>query len=326
LIKTLRQKWYLKTRQRWQTTEVLIIDEVSMIEPGLFSKLDKIAKAIRRNNNAFGGIQVVAFGDFFQLMPIESSHAGPQTPIFCFETSEWRDCFKTTIQLKHVHRQADPIFIDLLESIRRGNLSKEDKEILERRKTSSSVSECPKLFPLKRNVDELNKLELAKIDEQQFHFSAQLKMINHFGGDPVGEKDLLEKFAQQCPADTTLPLKIGARVMLVINLSPSDGLINGACGVIEKFESRQVSFFDQATFVPVVKFDNGISRKITPHEWTKAVDKQGFKNSIMSFKQIPLILAWAITIHKVRIIFSSSFPFSNFFFKKKVSRHDFEEG
>lgn len=100
---------------RWRTTKVLIIDEISMLDGGVFSKLEAIARVVRDDSRPFGGIQLVVCGDFFQLPPVTKKGISKS---FCFDTSAWTKTINCTVELTHVYRQSDPEFVDLLNNLR----------------------------------------------------------------------------------------------------------------------------------------------------------------------------------------------------------------
>ena len=273
-----------QTTWRWKITEVLIIDEISMIHPSYFKKLDIIAKSIRNCNLPFGGIQIIAFGDFFQLMPVPIAN---QKLDFCFQLYEWKNCIKRVIILKHIHRQNDIKFVELLERIRKGVPTKSDLEIIRSR---VNIKDCggetniepTRLYPIRFEVEKINKHYLEKIESELVIYTVEKVYMEGFY-DEIS--NIMNNFILHSQMEPELQLKIGAQVMLIINLSIKKGLVNGSRGVVTGFTNKG----------PIVKFMNGIECEIVSYEWN--LNKLKFY-SIITIKQIPLILAWAITIHK----------------------------
>ena len=277
-----------ETNYRWKITQVLIIDEISMIHPSYFKKLDIIAKSIRNCNLPFGGIQIIVFGDFFQLMPVPKAN---QKIDFCFQLYEWKNCIKRVIILKHIHRQNDIKFVELLERFRKGVPTKLDLEIIRSRvniKDCGGVEgetniEPTRLYPIRFEVEKINKHYLKKIESELVIYTLEKVCMDY--EHEFGVFETVNNFILHSQIEPELQLKIGAQVMLIINLSIQKGLVNGSRGVVTGFTNKG----------PIVKFINGIEREIVSYEWNPTKFK--FRN-IVTIKQIPLILAWAITIHK----------------------------
>ena len=165
IVKKLYSRDYL--RKRWKELDVLIIDEISMLPPDLFDKLEKIACRIRRNNKPFGGIQLILSGDFLQLPCVKSSK-------FCFESDSWIKCVTNTIYLDKIMRQKDKKFQECLNKIRIGNIDKKTKKILNSRigielKNNNGILPT-KLFATNKYVDYINNVELDKLAEKGYEF------------------------------------------------------------------------------------------------------------------------------------------------------------
>eukprot|EP01130_Rhizamoeba_saxonica_P014843 TRINITY_DN6524_c0_g2_i1.p1 TRINITY_DN6524_c0_g2~~TRINITY_DN6524_c0_g2_i1.p1 ORF type:complete len:763 (+),score=154.25 TRINITY_DN6524_c0_g2_i1:33-2321(+) len=260
-----RSKYY------WENAEVLIIDEISMIGKELFEDLNFIAKSIRSSSKPFGGIQLICCGDFFQLPPISRG-----ARMFCFESSAWKETIRRNIELIEVHRQKDSVFVQVLDSIRKGDLTQQVLLELNSRIGAQLDTEVPtKLCSLNREVDTINESELDKLQTKGRMFRSKDN-----GSSPFVES------LQHCQAPSELKLKIGAHVMLLANLDLKKGLANGARGVVVKFDKSR-------KFYPYVKFGK-ISTTIEPYKWPIKV--QG--REVASRKQVPLKLAWAMSIHK----------------------------
>lgn len=274
-------------KKRWNKTEVLIIDEISMMNPDTFDLLNNLAKKIRANNTEpFGGIQLILSGDFCQLPPVKCND-------FCFESFSWDECISKTFYFNTILRQNDSVFQKLLNNIRVGKCEEDDKVILlncmekyKNRKFGNIYGIIPTmLFPTKNIVNEYNKKELdslLKKDILQKTYNAKYAY-----GSKVKEehKELLKDLINNSYfVEDELIFTIGCQVMLTINL-PNNNLANGSRGIIVDF--------DVETNNPIVKFLNGKELEIKMHSW--CLDEND--NSIIK-TQMPLIHAWAITIHK----------------------------
>lgn len=282
---------------RWRTTEILVIDEISMLSDTIFDKLDIIGRRIRGNSEPFGGLQLILCGDFFQLPPVGIG----KNCKFCFQSNAWKEIFEgnsdNLIELDKVFRQKDDvIFLNILNEMRVGNLSVKSSEILAKKalesssKSYSSTDIIPtNLFPKNDKVDNFNTEQLNKLTETDVAFVA----IDE------GKEPYLTQLRNGMKAPKELFLKVGAQVMLTKNLSTADGLVNGARGIIIGFEkSGGKSFFSQ---LPIVKFSIILGSEKKEELITLIHDtweiKQGDK-VIASRIQIPLVLAWGISIHK----------------------------
>jgi|LakMenE01Jun11ns_1017448.scaffolds.fasta_scaffold9957213_10 ATP-dependent DNA helicase PIF1 len=278
-------------KRSWQTIQVLIIDEVSMMDIELFEKLNKIAKLVRENNAFFGGIQLILCGDFAQLGPIKS-------PDFIFQSKLWnKHIQKNVVYLDEIMRQDDPVFIKLLGEIRLGIITDETKEILNSRLISNNVESLnidsddiniikpTKLYPHKVQVEDINLKNLKKLIDSNNEYNVYKSNDTTFERKSKLLRQSTEAEVQyindRCPKIITLA--VGAQVMLTYNMSFGSGLINGSRGVITHFKET----------MPYVLFDNGLSVRISPHAF-----KSETSTHIITRTQIPLILAWAITIHK----------------------------
>lgn len=288
--------------QKWSEVQVLVIDEISMMGADLFNKLNGLAKLIRNNELFFGGIQVVLCGDFAQLKPISDSES---TSKFCFESTIWKENLSNdTYYLNKVMRQTDPIFQSILTNMRLGILSLEHKEILNSRiisdeKEAELYVEMPDgtkqtikgtvLYPKKKDVHLLNIEELQKLIKSgsivNTYLSVDVVMDKKTKTTSEISSSQVEVLKKCCPADEKLTFAISAQVMLIKNINVEAGLVNGSRGVIIEF--------DDLTNYPVVMFDNGLKQIMHPESFETESGR-----IILCRKQVPLILAWALTIHK----------------------------
>jgi ATP-dependent DNA helicase PIF1 len=258
--------------EHWTKIDILVIDEISMMSKSLFELIDQISKRLRKNNKIFGGIQLICSGDFHQLPPIEEE--------FCFESPLWDKTFKKQLVFKENYRQkGDLEYQQVLNEIREGKISPEScKLLIECTKKEEPEDIKPTvLYPTKKFADQINSFELITLDtEQQTYIKSYTPEVT---SGPI--KDELEK--QKGMYDDKLILKVGCQVMCIANLSQEEGIVNGSQGIITGF----VNGF------PEVKFKH-ITKIIQPHKWINE------KYEDYSVSQIPLILSWAITIHKAQ--------------------------
>ena len=277
-----------KCLRRWLGTDVLIIDEVSMLTPDLLEKLNEIAKAIRRDSRPMGGLQVIFVGDFFQLPPVMKEK---EDTIFAFESPAWKEIVQETIQLETILRQTDPIFHGILNEARYGTLSQESKAILDSRADRSwqQLKIRPTLlFTRRAEVDIVNERNLKALTTEKRIFKAEtvfapIESTKHLTSDSPMVKKVIEKMDKDGPYMGELILAIGAQVMLLVNMDYDAGLVNGSRGVVVGYDPSGA---------PIVQFLHGTPIPIPASSWESEEIDGLFR------KQIPLRLAYAITIHK----------------------------
>lgn len=265
----------------WRQCKHLIIDEISMIDADTFDTLNAIARAVKKNEQPFGGIQVILSGDFLQLPPVTKFRQEKKR--FCFQSKMWTESIHLTVQLTQVKRQSDAVFIEMLEEIRFGRCSDKTAQILERNKAKdlSNQDILPtRLCTHKDDVELINKKELEALKSPEQRYKA-------IDSNTFATK-LLEKL---CPAKDELVLKLNAQVMLIKNLDVGNSLVNGARGCVVAFSDSNL---------PVVKFLNGSQLTIKYESWSFRLSADG---PMVTRKQLPLQLAWAISIHKSQVSF-----------------------
>ncbi|KAM4721673.1 ATP-dependent DNA helicase PIF1 [Rhinophrynus dorsalis] len=263
-------------RQHWTSCRHLIIDEISMVEGELFDKLEAVARAIRGKDEPFGGIQLIVCGDFLQLPPV--TQASSQTK-FCFQARSWRKCINLTMELTEVRRQTDKTFISLLQAVRLGRCTEEvARQLLltGNHKIERDGILATRLCTHKDDVELTNERRLQQLPGETHCYDA-------LDSDPM----LVKTINSQCPVNQQIQLKKGAQVMLAKNLDVARGLVNGARGVVTGFE-------DGAKALPKVRFLCGATEVIKPERWVF----KGHGGIYLSRQQLPLKLAWAISIHK----------------------------
>ena len=280
----------------WRDADILVIDEISMMSPTILELLNSIGKILRNNSKPFGGIQVVFAGDFFQLPPIGG--ASKDTPKYAFESPIWDEVIHSTVELTYNHRQSDQIFQKILQEVRFSNLSKESIAILESKKIKGNklpvyFNNLPEnsnltlpikptiLYSRKADVDATNKQELEKLNNPLQTFIVTSVNANLIPKKQVKINEL--KIDTESNYIQSLNLCIAAQVMLIINLDLSEGLANGSRGVITSFSEKGL---------PIVEFLNGKTIEIDYHTWYLS------EHESFGRKQIPLCIAYAITIHK----------------------------
>lgn len=274
-------------KMRYWKTRVLIIDEISMMDIDFFELLDEVCRNVRGNNKPFGGIQIILLGDFYQLPPVLKE----KEKQFCFESPLWTEAIDICCLLREVQRQKDNEFQKILQEVRDGNISQESIETLVSCKfktiDESSGIIPTKLYSTKKSVDIFNQKEFNKLDVDQIY---EYDVESTYLGQKAVKMNLEEKqrleeqLDKDFPYESELSLCIGCQVMLLINKDVESGLVNGSRGVIINFEDDK----------PKVRFMNGMEEVIDFYEWEYEINQT---NKILR-KQIPLKLAWAITVHK----------------------------
>lgn len=287
--------WKNKILRRWLLTHTLIIDEISMMTPQLLELIDQVGRMLRRDTKPFGGIQLVLVGDFFQLPPVVKKEEGEDHPKqqFVFESPLWDELGLHVIQLKQVMRQADPVFQQILNEARWGSLSKDSQTCLKQRQTDKwkDLQIRPTLlFSRRAEVEMINERNLAALQApiKRFEVKTVLDATLPKGKtmDSPEVKHALAKLDRDAPYRTQLELKVGAQVMLIYNIDQENGLVNGSRGVVTGYSDTVPSY-------PMVQFkDKAAPIAVGPQSW-ESEEIEGLKRS-----QIPLILAYAVTIHK----------------------------
>ena len=278
-----------KARKRILSAQILAIDEISMISSYLLDMLDKVFRAIRRNDEPMGGIKVVLFGDFLQLPPVSKYNASEDRDLsksdFCFKSEVWAKLNLATIILQETFRQKDKEFVKLLNNLRLNRLESADKAILE-----SRIIKKEELKNLSTTILTTHNQKAELINQQQLEKIKNPSMV--FEAKYEGKPDKITFLQKNCLAKELLNLKIGTQVMMIKNTYQKDGIINGSTGVVTGFSIKKN--------YPIVKFGNDKVLTIIPEEWVVETPDPQKKTVVIEAKmtQIPLILAWAITIHK----------------------------
>lgn len=266
---------------------ILIIDEISMLSAKVLSMIDAVCREVRRSDAPFGGLQVILVGDFFQLPPItrrdelvESSQESfieyEREGIFAFTSRAWTALNPLVCYLSEQHRQEDGEFLSFLSALRRGALTTEHKKLLKSRFADKSSGDETQLYSHNADVDAINATELAKIKEKMYTFEMECR----------GKDTMTDALKRGCLSPEKLALKVGARVMFTKNDPQKRKYANGTLGIIIGFA--------EGTDYPVVKIRNGSEIVVEHDEWR--IEDGG--KVLARIIQIPLRLAWAITVHK----------------------------
>jgi len=294
-------------KKSWKQTKVLIIEEVSMMSRKIFDLLNGISQRVRKNGNPFGNMQIICVGDFYQLPPV-GDDKDKTTTQFCFESEYWNNTFKHQIELTHIFRQSDPIYRNILNEIRVGKISEGSANILhEKVKTYQSKKGCAQIFPLKRSVEAINDKHFEQLPGNIEIYNVKqhnsLKINSDTGkeinGYDIHRCDKMSVKQKQFEVDYLLnsvnimhylALKKNTRVMCTINYNMDNGICNGSQGIVTDFIYDE----DAKKHYPLVEFDNGVIEIMKPHIW------QSESFPCVGIEQLPLLWAWAITIHKIQ--------------------------
>jgi len=271
-IEDLMERQYLY--KRFERTKVLIIDEVSMLHHFRLDLIEWICRQMKRSEKPFGGMQIVVCGDFFQLPPVTRGDVLESE--FAYKAESWPASKFTVCYLSEQHRQKDNTYLSILNQIRENKVNQKTVELLKTRlnKDPEHGGESTRLYTHNIDVDVVNKQHLSLINSAVKNYRMILK----------GSTGLAELLKKSCLSPENLELKVGARVMFTKN-HPEGAYVNGTLGLVKEFNS----FGD-----PVVETNGGMKISVGPQSWK--VEEEGKVKAEIS--QLPLRLAWAITVHK----------------------------
>lgn len=292
----------IKTRRgkRIRATDILVIDEISMMHAWLFDMVDQACRAVRRSPKPFGGLQVVMSGDLFQLPPVSNTRrdrelvapppelvamreryakAGRNPNGFVTESLIWPELNPVVCYLTEQHRQDTGQLLDVLTDIRQGTVTDTDRQALDTRIGVEPAGDdvAISLYPNNRQADALNDSKLAQINEPEHRFEAESS----------GQVSLIKRLKSTMLAPEILSLKVGAAVMALRN-DTNQQYVNGSLGTVVDFVSTTEGEY------PMVDFENGHTVIMQPAAW----EMMDGETVLASVKQVPLRCAWAITIHK----------------------------
>lgn len=273
-IQALIKKPYLK--KQFEKTTVLIIDEISMLHAHRLDLVNAVCRAIKKNSLPFGGLQIIMSGDFFQLPPI--SFAGVEAE-FVYKSKVWLEMDLRVCYLDEQHRQNDKKIISILRSFRQNTIDHKIIKLLASRMNQIPLTKLKpiRLFTHNVDVDYINSIELEKI--------SMPKVVYQMSGE--GDKKLLASLKKNCLAPEELVLKEGALVMFVKNKFKDEEIVyvNGSVGIVVGFNENNY---------PKVQLNSGLEILVAPDSWT--IDDE--HKILAKITQVPLRLAWAITVHK----------------------------
>lgn len=281
---------------RLNSTKVLIIDEISMLHAKQVDLLDEILRTIRDDDAPFGGVQVIFSGDFFQLPPVGNKNQSNKQK-FAFMAKAWKTANFQICYLSEQHRQSGHdererfgmSLNDILNQIRHQDVDALAQNILLSTHHNNIGENYIRLYTHNGNVDSINQEQLALLDGDTHTFDC----ITY------GDKTLIDMLAKNIKAAPSLTLKVGAKVMFVKN-NQNLNVSNGTMGEVVDFVLPQANMDGDEKFLhtikyPMVRLNSGRLVCAEPDEW---VIEDGLGEILASYSQIPLALAWAITIHK----------------------------
>jgi len=259
--------------QRIRRAEALVIDEISMLPGRILDYLDHHFRAVRGDRRPFGGMQIVAVGDFLQLPPVAKSGRYD----WAFLAPSWAKAGFRSAYLTQIHRQDEPLFVEALNNFREGRISRAVADTLAARVKMFVDRRVVRLMTHNAQVDKWNAYQIGEIDAPEVTFNAEFK----------GPEHEAEFLAKNAITPTELTLKEGARVMVTANITGEGGellAVNGQCGTVAGFGHESVA----------VRMDGGRLMTLEPRAWT--FDPQ--RDDSATMRQIPLRPAYALTIHK----------------------------
>lgn len=282
-------------RLKWCTTSTLVVDEISMLPADLFDKLNRIAKRVRKREEPFGGMQLVFGGDFLQLPCIKGD--------FCFESKAWKECGFEIFHLTKIMRQADEKFQACLNRARFGEMTDDDLEYVTQsapteEKIASMEIKPTRILCKNVDVDEINQANLEQLPAETIH-KYKYKIEYNANYVPRVHQHMFKDITKLCNAQPKLSLSVGAQVMLLVNIDVKRGLVNGSRGVVTRFlESKTLNGKgkEKVKYRPIIRFGNTEKTEM-------AVSRHGYEikhgnHLIATIYQIPLKLAYAVTVHK----------------------------
>lgn len=289
-------------RENISPLTMLVIDEVSMLSAQQLECIEYVMRQIKkRNSHLFGGVQMILCGDFLQLEPVKGQ--------FCFKSPVWQNLNLQYHCLRGGHRQAqDELYRRVLADVRQGEMSALVRNVLGER-VAKDIEDLPpgiiptELYSRRVEAEKANLTYLEALEGDDHTYEASLQWVRRGRISDKGVEMVEKMVRKNMITPSTLMLKVGAQVMLTCNLDLDDNLANGSLGIVESFEQRTRTDEDTGEEIkygplyPRVKFSNGSTRLIWSHTWKfqDLIDKY-----FITFDQVPLLLAWACTTHKVQ--------------------------
>lgn len=262
-----------KLVKRYNATDILVIDEISMLHGYRLDMVNETCKLLRKSERPFGGLQVILVGDLFQLPPVNRNK---EMPDFAHLSASWQELNPKICYLNEQHRQQSDGLLDLLEAMRRGEFEQYHEELIQSRIGQKPDEEqtVTRLYAHNVDIDTVNQRHLQQLDSNVYQYEMETK----------GGAVKVEQLQRSVLAPELLELKTAAEVMFVAN-NPGAGFVNGTRGQVIDFQDDR----------PLVRL-HGSSRviKVESHSWKLEEDGKVRAEVV----QLPLRLAWAITIHK----------------------------
>lgn len=273
----IKKKFYLV--KKLKKIKRLIIDEISMIDAELFDKVEYILRQAKNPNKMFGGCQILISGDLCQIPPVQKIG---ETKKLVIESESYKNGNFTVHYLREIQRQKDKSLIENLQKVRLGEVDQDVIDFFAPRVGINPPAELAytRLESHNRNVDKINEQKLSEIDSP----------IVTTKRTEWGDETPLKALRNGCPVPENLKLKIGCVVVCLANVFPEEGVVNGSVGRVKSFEGG----------LPVVRFNNGFETLISWREWETKEWRDGEQITIAGVRQVPLKLAWAMSIHKVQ--------------------------
>ena len=303
IVASIHKRKRLKAKMK--SLRVLIVDEVSMLDPEFLDRVDLILREYRDQKGLpFGGLQVVFFGDFFQLPPVGPARDRND---YAFESNVWKQLFRPGdhVDLTTIHRQKDSVFAAMLRDARAGRISDEDVEEINSR-VAEPPDEVPIIYCLRRDVERTNEQKLGQIREEVVDFDLETKCRILASRPQPWMRDKCRREADSLKKSVPVHgdktcLKVGALVMATAKLGR--GVINGTVGRVVGFREAEDDspanarlYYPHGELLPEVRFDKGGTILVPKCKWSKEVGDFG----VAEVHGLPLILAWAITVHKAQ--------------------------
>ena len=272
-----------------RSLDLLVIDEISMVRSDLLDAVDSVLRHYRRSSLPFGGVQLLMIGDLYQLTPVVKEEEWRiisrfyRSPYF-FDSNALKKVDYVTVELTHIFRQQDDVFISILNQIRTNTLTSESLAVLNSRVSTNTDNDDEQNIRLTTHNNDANGINTSKLDALE-------------GQEYTFEADIIDNFPPYMyPTDETLTLKVGAQVMFIKNdSSPAKLYYNGKIGKITEIDDTKIMVLCKGDLSPIeVKEEKWENIQYVVNNETKEIEQ----NVIGEFIQYPLRLAWAITVHK----------------------------
>tara|TARA_Y100000816_G_C26100900_1_gene583377 strand:- start:274 stop:1608 length:1335 start_codon:yes stop_codon:yes gene_type:complete len=288
-----------KKKDNYNNTDILVIDEISMLNEKMFEVLNYICQKVRKNEEVFGGIQMICCGDFYQLPPVCKDRTNVAESNFCFQSNTWEKTFHNSYLFDVNFRQNnDPTYFNMLQEIREGKVSFDtvgELVLCSKKVINPADSIKPtKIFPIRSMVEKVNKEEIDKLTTKKYYYPCKYycdkeEIVNLNQCKDKHMKTEIEYTMTHSIFEKELTICEGSQVMCIYNMDQENNIVNGSQGIVKSFTYDP----DKNRHYPIVKFDNvELPVTVKEHEWF--LDS---KNKY-SIQQIPLVLSWAITTHK----------------------------